>query len=931
MRTLRKWVVRLQFFFNRSRQERELADEIQANLALRIEENMRAGMLPGEARRVALSRFGSIDNAKEAVREARGIPFLETLLSDVRFGVRMSLQNPGWSAIAILSLALGIGANSALFGIVDVYAFGKLPVRNPNQLIEFRWRGENTVESLGSQDSYIERSSNERTGSNFSYAAFEEFRRNNATLDNVFALAQAGPMNVLVNGEAEIATGQFVTGTFYAALGVLPAVGRLLMPEDDTAAAVPAAVISYQYWQRRFSKDPSILGSKITINDVVLIVVGVSPRSFVNLSKRGSFDAPDIAIPLMIEPRVRGTASWLNYPQDWWLTIMGRMRPNITAKQVEDNFRDAFDASARDGWKTFFGTMTSEQKLRPDMGARAIHVPRLQVVNANRGVTDSASDVLHQFAVLTVIFGIVLLIVCVNLANLLLSRAAARQKEIGVRLAIGASRLRVIRQLMTENLVIAVIAAVMGSLFTYWGMRMLSRFFFRWTPVFETASRPPAFDLPLILFSGALTVFAAAAFGIIPALRATRRDVASSVRKSENRFSPSHSRLGKSLVVVQVALSLVLLVAAGLFLQTLRQLQRVDVGFNPENLALFTIPPALKGDDNRARSETLLPELQQGLLRVPGIRSVSFASPEGLLNGGETSANVYMESSAHPYSASVLSVNPGFFDTMQISLKLGRKFSSADDSRTAPPVAIVNEAFVRQFFPGGNPLGGHFSGRPNAPAERLIEIVGVVADAKINSLRTPAPPSYYRPMRQLPFPSIMVVLRTAADPEPILPAIRDTMHRLEPRIPLADLSTQQELIGRQYLVNERLFAIASSSFGVLALVIATIGLFGLLTYSVARRTKEIGIRMAVGARREEVLRAVLREGLLLVSLGIIIGLVSATALTRFISSLLFGITPYDPMAISFAIGLMISISTLAAYLPARRAANVDPMIALRYE
>jgi predicted permease len=476
----------------------------------------------------------------------------------------------------------------------------------------------------------------------------------------------------------------------------------------------------------------------------------------------------------------------------------------------------------------------------------------------------------------------------------------------------------------------AALGEIAGSFVAYWCMRVLGEVFFRWNSTYETAARPPAFNFPLLLFSGVLTILTAVLFGVVPAWRLTRADSAQAIREGEGRLSHSRSRLGKGLVVVQVALSLVLLVAAGLFLQTLRRLQKVNVGFNPEHIALFTLQPGLSGYD-RTRAAALFEQVEQRLLRMPGIRSVSFVAPDGLLHDGQTTANIYVESDVKPHQSSILAIHPGFFDTMEIPLRLGRKFTAADNSPTAPWVAIVNEAFVRKFFNGGNPIGKHFAGIPQASATRLIEIVGVVADAKVNSLREPPPPMYYRPMAQIPFPSRVVVVRTAGDPEPLLPVIRDSIHNIEPRLPVGDMSTQAERIGRGYLVNERMFAIASTSFGGLALLIAMIGLFGLMSYGVARRTKEIGIRIALGARRDEVLRSVLREGLFLVGIGVITGLVSAAAMTRLISSLLFGIAPYDPITVVIAVALMTGVSTLAAYLPARRAADVDPMIALRHE
>lgn len=925
MRNFRSWLARLGDMFHKSQREQDLADEFETNLQLEIDDRIRSGMSPGEARRTALLKSGGLDAAREACRERRGIPLLETLGRDVNYAFRMLRRNKGWSAVAVLSLSLGIGANSALFSLVHNYALEKLPVRNPDELVAFRWYGENSVERLGSEDSYIAHAaSNERAGSNFSFHAFEQFRTTNQTLSEIFALAKINALNVFVHGEAEFAGGQFVSGNFYNALGISPVIGRTLTPQDDRESAAPVVVLSHQYWQRRFNLDPGIVGSTITINNVAFTVAGVTPGHFVDLTKLGTLAAPDITIPMMLEPRVRtgDGGSWLRLPQDWWLMVMGRLRPGVALQQAEANFRDIFDAAAMQGWTTFVASLNDEQKLRPDLGGREPRVPGLRIVPASRGTSDSQPAVINELAVLTAIFGIVLLIVCVNLANLLLSRAAARQKEIAVRLAIGASRARVIRQLMTESLVIAAAGGVLGLFLAVWSTTLLSGI------VFRISSNPlPGLNLAVAVFSSVLTVLSGLAFGIVPALRATR------LHKETRGLTPSQSRLGKSLLVVQVALSIVLLITAGLFLRTFWNLQRVDTGFKPENLALFRIQPSLNGYD-RQRAVSLYEQLEEKLLMLPGVRNIAYVGPDGLLTDGETHTAVYVqgESSqpAAPTQASILSISRNVFDTMEIPLKSGRPFTTAD-TQTAPLVAIVNEAFARTFFGNANPIGRRFAGRPQAPASVQIEIVGVVPDVKVNSLRDTAPPMFYRPFGQVGFPSRIVVVRTAGDPEALLPAIRESVRSLDPRLPLRDVSTQMDRIGRGYLSNERIFAFASSFFAGLALVLAMIGLFGLMSYSVSRRTREIGIRMALGARSDLVLKAVMREALVLAALGVVTGLAGALALARLIAALLFGLAPHDPWTISIAVTLMLLVSALAGYLPARRASRVDPMVALRYE
>jgi predicted permease len=416
-------------------------------------------------------------------------------------------------------------------------------------------------------------------------------------------------------------------------------------------------------------------------------------------------------------------------------------------------------------------------------------------------------------------------------------------------------------------------------------------------------------------------------FGIVPALRATQLGFSPAIRSG--RYAGSRSRLGKSLLVVQVALCLVLLVTAGLFQRTLKNLQSVNPGFNPKNIVLFGVWPSLSGYD-RTRTLTLYTQIKETLAGTPGIRSVSFASPESLLADGQTTANVYLEGSDEVQSANILGIDPDFFATMEIPLVLGRAFTTADTA-TSTRVAIINEAFVRKFFGGANPIGKHFAGRPAAPAAGQIEIVGVVADAKVNSLRDEAPPMYYRPMPQFPMPTRMVVIRTAKDAESMLSAITEAMRTVDPRLPLRDMSTNVDRIGKSYLLNERIFAYASTLFGSLALFVAMIGLFGLMSYGVARRTKEIGLRMALGAESRVVLKSVMTEALVMVAGGIVVGLGGALLMARMISSLLFGLAAYDPVTISAAAATLFAVSCLAGYLPARRAARVDPMTALRHD
>lgn len=929
---MRTWLNRLAGLINKRQHEAEFKKELETNLQLQIEDNIRAGMNADEARRAARLRFGSIDAASEAVRDRRGIPFVETCGRDIIYALRTLRQNTGWSAVAILSLALGVGANSALFALINNYALEKLPVRNPDELVVFRWYGANTAKSLISDYANIDKQPDEPAGSAFSFFTSDRFRGANQTLSDIVAFAPAGQLSVFTDAQAEFATGYFVSGNFFSALGIFPATGRALTPADDSETANPVVVISHPYWQLKFQSDARILGKTITINSAIFTVVGIAPADLVDITKRGSVNAPDIIIPLGLEPRIRGKeGSWLRHPQNWWLTIIGRLRPGVTAEQVQANHADVFEQAARDGWNAFVASMPPQSQANPNLGARAVRVPKLRVVSANRGISDANGEVFNQLAILGAISATVLLIVCVNLANLFLSRAAGRKKEIAVRMAIGASRGRVVRQLLTESLVVSALGGALGLLFAVWCTRLLSSVVFRIDSFSTYSYRIPKIDLTVLLFSGLLTLLTGLAFGIIPAMRTTQLASAPALREGENKFSPSRSLLGRSLLIVQIASSLVLLIGAALFMRTLWNLSHLDVGFNPDNLVVFTLQPGLSGYSGQS-AVALYEQIEQSILRVPGVRSLTFAAPEGLLAFGETQFDLWTTGAGgEPVNsvASLMATAPNFFDTMEVPLKQGRKFTSAD-TQASPLVAIVSERLARTLSPDGNAIG-KFLGNPQAPASRRVEVIGIAADAKVNSLRDSASPLVYRPITQLPFPWRTIVVRTAVEERALLRPIAEAIRQVDPRLPIGQLSTEMDRIEGSYLMNERVFASASAFFGGLAVIIAMIGLFGLMSYSVVRRTKEIGIRIALGAERQAVLRSVLTETLLLVGIGIVFGLGGALAATRVIATLLFGIAPHDPLTISVAVALMVTVSVFAGYLPARRASRVDPTVALRHE
>jgi predicted permease len=635
--------------------------------------------------------------------------------------------------------------------------------------------------------------------------------------------------------------------------------------------------------------------------------------------------APDLMFPLVLDARVNGqplpppgasSAARVDQPTFWWLQIGGRLKPGITLQQVEGNLQGVFHESARQGMTTFLAGLPEKDRQSSQNRDRT-EVSRLHVSSAARGLYDSDPTTLRGVAIISSVVALILLLVCANVANLLLSRAAARQKEISVRLAIGGGRLRIIRQLLTESVLLALAGGAAGWLVAYWGRQLLP----------GSAGQAPL-DWRVLLFTAAMALATGVVFGIAPALRVTSH-AAAGLRDRRATAAAGGTWLSRSLLVTQIAISLVLLVGAGLFLRTVQNLRHVDVGFNPDHLVLFRVSPLLNGYD-QVRIETLYDEMTRRLRALPGVAAVTLMNPP-LLSGSVNSTSLVREGQTtidrQRDTVHRVRVGAEFFDALGIPVLRGRAFT-ARDTREAPLVAVINEAAARQFFDGANPIGRRFGTTPETSSQ--IEIVGLVRDAKYNTLREPAPPTMYVPYMQSALGAMALAVRTSIDPTQVMPSIRDAVRGVDPNLPLMDMSTQMEQIERRY-AQERVFARAYALFGGLALLVAAIGLFGLMSYNVTRRAPEIGIRMALGAEQGTVLRMILRESLVLVAIGVVIGVAAAAGAGRFLASLLFGVEAHDVVSSLAAVGLMVSVAALAGYLPARRASRVDPMLALRHD
>lgn len=866
---------------------------------------------------------------------------LTTLQQDLRYGIRMLLKQKGLTAIALLSLALGIGANTALFSVVDAMLLKMLPVKEPERLVLFRSTAPREF-SVGSYtgNSNTDQATGLRHMTSFPYQSFQRMREQQSGVSDVFAFGNVG-LTVSANGEADVATGQAVSGNYYAGLGVQPLHGRILTDEDDKAASPAAAVLSYRYWQQRFSGNTSIVGQQINLNNVPFTIVGVTPPGFDGTMGVGT--TQDITVPIAWEPQlyVEKQRSNMNGAGVWWLRLMGRLKPGVTPEQAQAQLENAFLQSVIEH-------RTARQAQIQSAGGNQIsnldpkQYPKLHADPGGQGEMNSRRSYAPSLYLLLGVVGLVLLIACANVANLLLSRAAARQKEISLRLAMGASRWRLIRQLLTESVLLSVLGGVLGILFAVWikdGLLAVNDWGGRGMRALE-----PTLDWRVLSFTIGLSFLTGIIFGLAPAWRATQVNLAPTLKDGGRGSSSVHrSILSRGLVILQVALSLLLLVGAGLFVRTLINLQKVDPGFNTQNLLLFGVQPSLIGYKDEKLTQ-IYTQLSERIEAVPGVKAVTF-SRQALLSQSTSSSSVFLRDalSAPPDSEGRIKPNgdgyrhqvrENFLETMEIPLLFGRTLRPQDDVKS-PKVVVVNQTFASKYFPNENAVGKRFTFDPSKPDE--IEIIGVAKDAKYARQRDDVPPTVYSSYRQeRSMGNATFEVRTAGDPTNILAAVRQAVREVDPNLPINNVKTQVEQAD-ETLRMERLFAKLLTLFGLLAQQLAAIGLFGVMAYAVSQRTHEIGIRMALGANRLDVLKMIVRQGMTLALLGVVVGLIGAYVLTKYLESwmnlskMMFGVKLSDPVTYTVIAVLLTLIALIACYIPARRATKVDPLVALRYE
>jgi predicted permease len=858
---------------------------------------------------------------------------MDNLLKDLRYGLRMIWKSPGFAAIAVMSLALGIGANTALFSVVDAMLLKKLPVKEPDRLVLMASTAGRGF-SPGNYTGNTRRDPVTGIGymTSFLYQSFAQMREQESGLSDLFAFGNVN-LNVNADGQADVASGQAVSGNYYAGLGVQALVGRTITDEDDRAGASPVAVISHKYWQRRFGADPEVVGKQVNLNNVAFTIVGVTQQGFDGTMQVGS--TQDVSIPIAWEPQVATERSRMQGAGTWWLRLMGRLGPDATAEQVQASLEGMFI-------QTMLEHRAARQAQAQAQGQNAVppldpnDYPRFRVDPGSQGEMNVRQSYAPSLYLLLGVVGLVLLVACANVANLLLARATARQKEIAVRLALGASRWRLIRQLLTEAMLLATIGGALGVLLALWikeGLLAVSD----WGGSGMSELRV-ATDLRVLGFTLLLSLLTGLVFGIAPAWRATRIDLTPSLKDSGRGSSAaSRSLLSKGLIVAQVAMSLLLLVGAGLLLRTLHNLQKVETGFNGQNLLLFSLDPGLIGYKGERLAE-LYRRLTERMEGVGGVRAVTF-SRHALLSRSMGGRDAYVPGATAPADGGgpgrgifLHQVRDNFLEAMEIPLLLGRPLSARDHER-APKVAVVNQTFARRFFTDENPIGKLFTFDSNKPAD--IEIVGLAQDAKYSSQRDEIPPTVYVPWLQelRALNSASFEVRTATDPASYVAAIREAVGEVDGNLPVGNVRTQVEQAD-QTLAQERLFAKLLSLFGLLAQQLASIGLYGVLAYSVSQRTHELGIRIALGASRGNVQWMILRQGMTLALIGVVLGLVGAYVLTKYLKSLndmLYNVSATDPLVFGVSAVLLVAVALVACYLPARRATKVDPIVALRYE
>lgn len=919
--SIRRLFRRVASVFAGRRTDAAMSEEMRIHIELQAEEYVKEGLAPAAAVERASREFGHLDGVQETCRDERGFAWASQLVQDLRYGIRMLARSPGFACVAVLTLALGIGVNVGIFSLMDEILLKQLPVRDPTSLILFRWASPKDFPVPVNGSFEPDPATKLMTCSSFSTPVFGRFKAEGRLLDGVCAFCGFSRITVIADGSAEsVEQGELVSGDYFGVLGIPPDVGRVIEKDDDRRGAPAVAMISYRYWLRRFGADPSVVGKMIKVNGMPVTIVGVTASRFSGTLEVG--DHPDLYLPLSLSGGMgkEGLGETGNTSKLWWLQIMARLEPGVSWAQASAGLSVILRQCATESLEVLGA------QVPPSQGQDLV----LIASPGGQGLTEIRNQYRGQLAILVALGGAILAIACANIANLLLARGIARQREIGVRLAMGAARGRIVRQLFTESALLSVIGGGLAVPFALWTENALIAMH----PDIEghTLQFHPGLDCSVFAVAAVIAATTAVVFGLVPALRASSVDVTAEFQGgTNNRGGGTRSRLGKAFLVVQIALSLVLLVGAGLLARTLRNLGQVDIGFKRGNIVLFELDPNPSGADFDAAERVNL-DVADRLRSVPGVISATF-SKVSLLSGRGWNAMLRGKGSTpapSEFKPTMLNaVGPGFFSTYGIPILRGHELEARD--KGAKTVAVINQTMARDCFGEADPVGRYLEQEYMPGRWHPIEVIGVARDAGYDGLRKGSPATAYFGFdytKSMASAEATFAVRVSGNPDAVAPLLRASIREAYPLLPVTNLRTQAGQI-ENLSANERMLARLSLMFSLLGLGLVSMGLYGLMSYSVLRRTAEIGLRIALGAAPGSMIWMVLRECILVVAIGVGIGLAGAFAAVRLIASLLYGLSPTDPMTFVGGVLLLFGVALVAGWIPARRAAKLDPMAALR--
>jgi predicted permease len=921
MTTLRSW---MRAVSRRGRLETEMEAELADHVARMTADLVRGGHSSAEAARRARIALGPALVHKEQMRASLGLRWGDELGADLRYALRMLRKSPGFTAVAATSLALAIGANTTIFSAAKQILYERLGVPHAADMRLLTWTGtEKHVAVHHVHGDYDPLPGGRVTSPVFSYPAYQLLRARNSVLGDLLAFRETG-MNATIGQDAQRVLVEMVSGNYYPVLGVQPQLGRAIGPSDDAVSSQPVAVISDEFWERAFGRSPAVIGQMIKLNDVPVTIIGVNPKSFTGAKSTLEPETPEAIVPLAMQPILTPTSngnSWLTSPEQWWVNIMGRRQPGVSDGAAQAALDTRLSAIVR-----------ATMPVRPGED-----IPRVALLDGSRGLFEQKEIFLKPMTVLITLVGFVLLLACANIANLMLARGTQRVREMSVRLALGAGRARIVRQLLVESLLLAALGGALGIAMGYLGRVAIPQLT---ENAWQHAELRVHFDWPVLAFAAGITVLTGILFGMAPALAAARAEVTHGLKETTHTVTRRRRGVSsKALVGFQIALSTLLVIGAGLFIRTLARLNSVDPGFRTHDLLLAQI--ALPQNRYPAGQDIAFHlRMEQAFAALPGVESVAPAM-ETYLSGDSSDTDFlpagesYDKDKKQEENYNAVGVN--FFRTLAIPIVSGRAFG-AQDTAASPKVGIINQSLARSRFPGQNPIGKRFStsahdmdGHGGKLATDWIEIVGVCGDTRYTNLRDDPPPQFFLPyVQQTAVGGMSYELHTRLKAETLAPALRRALKAVDPTLPLMNVRTQDEQVAID-LSEERLFVAMTSGFGLLALALASVGIYGIMAYSVANRTSEIGIRLALGAQPAQVRGMILRESTWLACAGIAVGLCGALALARAVRSMLYGIAPNDPLTLAAGVALLLAIALAAGWIPARRASRVQPVVALRHE